>query len=80
MEPEDRRRAGTVPRNVNTARKARHLVPGRDGQYNFVTALSRRWNTVTGVKQPSLTVIHRLLKPGLVAHMPFRRLSLSRNH
>ena len=44
------------------------------------TVLSRRWSTATGLDLSVSTVHCRLLRAGLVAHMPLHRLPLSRDH
>ena len=42
--------------------------------------LSQRWSTATGLDLPASTVLRRLLRAGLVACVPLRRLQLSRDH
>ncbi|KAJ8893429.1 hypothetical protein PR048_006027 [Dryococelus australis] len=76
-----KRRLGTGPRNVTTARDDRHLVrmAVTDRTASF-TMLARHWSTATGVDLSASTVRHCLLRDGLVARMPLRRLPLSRNH
>ena len=44
------------------------------------TELSRRWSTAMGLDLSASTVRRRLLRAGLVARMPLRRLPLSREH
>ena len=69
------RRAGIGPRNVTTARNDRHIVcmVVTDCTASS-TVLSRRWSSATGLNR------RRLLRAGLVARMPLRRLPLSRDH
>ena len=75
------RRAGTGPRNVTTAQDDRHLarmaVTDRTASS---TVLSRRCSTATGLDLSASTVRRRLLRAGLVARMPLRRLPLFRHH
>ena len=75
------RRAGIGPRDVTTARDDRHLVrmTVMDRTVSS-TVLSRRWSTATGLDLSASTVRRRLLRAGLVARMPLRRLPLSRDH
>ncbi|KAJ8895126.1 hypothetical protein PR048_000451 [Dryococelus australis] len=44
------------------------------------TTLARHWSTATGVDLSASTVRRRLLRAGLAARMPLRRLPLSKNH
>ena len=44
------------------------------------TVLSRRWITATGLDLSTSTVRRRLLRAGLVAHMPLHQLPFSRDH
>lgn len=75
------RRAGTGPHNVTTARDDRHLVRmAVTDRTASSTVLARRWSTATGVNMSASTVRRRLLRAGLVARMPLRRLPLTRNH
>ena len=75
------RRAGTEPRNVTTARDDRHLVRMAVTDCTASsTVLSRRWSTATGLVLFASTVHRRLLRAGLVARMPLRRLPLSKDH
>ena len=72
------RRAGTGPRNVTKARDDRHLIHLTVTDRTASTrVLSRRWSTCNGFAS---TVRRRLLRTGLVARLPLRRLSLSRDH
>ena len=76
-----KRRAGTGPRNVTTARYDRHLVRMTvTDRTASSTVLSRRWSTATGLDLSASTVRRRLLRAGLVSRMPLRRLPLSRDH
>ncbi|KAJ8884371.1 hypothetical protein PR048_016228 [Dryococelus australis] len=75
------RRAGTGPRNVTTTRDDRHLVRmAVVDRTASSTVLARHWSTATGVDLSASTVRRRLLRAGLIARMPLRRLPLSRNH
>ena len=44
------------------------------------TVLSRSWSTATGLDLSASTVRRHLLRAGLMARMPLRRLPLSRDH
>ena len=69
------------PRNVTTARDDRHLVRmAVTDRIASSTVLSRRWGTGTGLDLSASTVRRRLLRAGLVACMPLRRLPLSRDN
>ena len=75
------RLAGTGPRNVTTARDDRHRVrKAATDRTVSTTVLSRRWSTATGLDLSASTVHRSLLRAGLVAHMPLRRLPKSRDH
>ena len=72
---------GTGPCNVTTARDDHHLVGMAEMDCTASsTVLSRRWSTATGLDLFATTVRCRLLRAGLVARMPLRRLPLSRDH
>ena len=78
-----RRRAGTGPRNVTTARDDRHLVRMAVTDHTASsTVLSVRWNTAAGLDLSVSTVRRRsrLLRVGLVARIPLRLFLLSRDH
>ena len=75
------RGAHTGPCNGTTARDNRHLVDKAvTDRTASSTVLSRRWITATDLDLCTLTIRRRLLRPGLVARMPLRRLALSRDH
>ena len=75
------RRSGTGPRSVTTAWDGNHLVRMAVTDHTAsYTVLSRRWSTATSLDLSPSTVRHRLLKAGLVACIPLRRLPLSRDH
>ena len=80
-EGRSQRRAGTGPRNVTTERGDRHLVLiAVTDRTASSTVLNRRWSAATSLDLSASTVLRRLLRPGLVARMPLRRLPLSRDH
>ena len=66
---------------MTTARDDRHLLrmAVMDHRASSIV-LSRRWSTTTGLDLSVSTVRRSLLRAGLVARMPWRRLPLSRNH
>ena len=75
------RLAGTGPRNVTTARDDRHLVRMDVTDRRFPsTVFSRYWSTATGLDLSVSTACRRLLRAGLVARVPLRRLPLSSDH
>ena len=75
------RQAGTGPRNVTTAQDDCYLVRmAMTERTASSTVLSRRWSTAIGLDLSASTIRHCLLKAGLVAHMPFHRLPLFRDH
>ena len=75
------RRASTGPSNVTTARDDRHLVRmDVTDRTASSTVLSRCWSTTTCLDLDASTVRRRLLRAGLVARMPLRRLPLPRDH
>ena len=75
------RRASTRPHNVTKARDDLHLVrmPLTDRTALF-SMINRRRSTAMGLDLSASTVRRRLLKAGLVARMPLRRIPLSRDH
>ena len=85
MEPAQRREegrtqriAGSGPRNVTTARDDRHLVRMAVTDCTAPsTALSRRLESATDLDLYTSTVRRHLLRAGLIARMPLRRLPLS---
>ena len=71
------RRAVTGPRNVTTVRDDRHIVHmAVTDRTASSTLLSRRWSIATGLDL-SASIHRRLLRAGLVAPMPLRRLPLT---
>ena len=68
------RRAVTAPHNVTTARDDRHLVR------MTVTDRTASSTVLSSLDLSASTFRHRLLRAGLVARMPLRRLPLSRDH
>ena len=75
------RRASTGPHNVTTAWDDCHLVcMAMMDLTASSTVLSQRWSTATGFDLSALTVCYHLLRAGLVACMPLRRLPLSRDY
>ena len=75
------RGAGTGPRNVTTARDDGYLFRmALTDRTASSTVLSRRWSTATSLDLSASTVRRRLLRAGLVARMPLRRLPLSKDH
>ena len=71
-------REGTGSRNVTTARDDRHLIRmAVKDRIASSTVLSRRWSTATGLDLSASTDRRRLLRVGLVGHMPMHRLPLS---
>ena len=75
------RRAGTGPRNVTTAQDDSHLVRmAVTDRTASSTVMSGRWSTATGFDLSASTVRRRLLRAGLVACMPLRRIPLPRDH
>ena len=74
------RRAGTGPRNVTTAQDDWHLVRmAMTDCRASSTVLSGRWSTAMGLDLSASTVRCCLLRAGLVARMPLRRLPLCRD-
>ena len=73
------RRAGIVSRYV--VRDERHLVRmAVTDRTVSSTVLNRCWCTASGVELSASTVRRSILRARLVDRMPFRLLSLSRNH
>ena len=66
---------------MTTGRDDRHIVRmvGTDRTASS-TVLSPRWSTAAGLDLSASRVRRRLLRAGLVARMPLRRLPLSRDH
>ena len=75
------RQADTGPRNVTTARDDHHIVlMVVTDRAASSTVLSRSWSTATGLDLSTSKVRRSLLRAGLVARIPLRRLPLSRDH